>query len=598
MAETGVGRLSGQSHRPERLQLTGRQQQLEQRNQRRLNSNSNLLLRLIGSLDLRFTDPRVESAYHKYYAEVKRNLLPTAIRIVLLVNVLQFLATCLNYYLLAEEQEARRSASSSSSSFRRQEGQEEEEPGSRPTSGRLLERYARTLYWPLGLQLLVFAAALAMFKLVRDETAPGQGPEPGSHSTPSPSAEALAGRKRRSAGRLRSNSSQWNGDESAADWSEGEEDEEEEDGAGVGVEAVEAADEAMRRRQVALRNDSRRSRAQSSRHSVGSGLSASLSLAIEMASDSEASEAMEMSPRQTGGGGRQRGPRSGRWRPTSDFRRCSASAGLSRFKLSLPYLLWLCQLAQVASGLWPHQSFIAYSTLLLYSYAIYVILPIRLHSCALLAAGLSLLGPLLDYLLLAQLRASFGSARAAAHLAPAEPLARLAPNSANASAPAELLIHSELEPAALAQVVAAAAAAAVDAAAASANNDHHHDEANLLDTALAIPMTSQLSKVSGGSGRAPLACKIGRQASRRRYGWPSRLRIIRPPNSPRPFANSPNQLLVCRPRRRQHSPGGCHLADEGRGAGGPAGPAHRSARPARSSRQLAQRLQSPFAPQA
>lgn len=68
--------------------------------------------------------------------------------------------------------------------------------------------------------------------------------------------------------------------------------------------------------------------------------------------------------------------------------------------LLLPYILWACQLVQLASGLWPLQSFISYSTLLLYSYTVYVIFPIRLMSCVLLALGLSLSQPAIDYLLL------------------------------------------------------------------------------------------------------------------------------------------------------------------------------------------------------
>lgn len=79
---------------------------------------------------------------------------------------------------------------------------------------------------------------------------------------------------------------------------------------------------------------------------------------------------------------------------------------LSRCKLSLPYILWFCQVLQLASGLWPQQSFISYSMLLLYSYTIYVIFPIRLMSCILLALGLSLSQPLVDYLLLLNLQST------------------------------------------------------------------------------------------------------------------------------------------------------------------------------------------------
>jgi hypothetical protein len=82
-------------------------------------------------------------------------------------------------------------------------------------------------------------------------------------------------------------------------------------------------------------------------------------------------------------------------------------SSLSRYKLSLPYILWFCQLLQLVGGLWPQQSFIAYSTLLLYSYAIYVILPMRLHSCILLAVGLSIVGPSMDYIFWLYLSASY-----------------------------------------------------------------------------------------------------------------------------------------------------------------------------------------------
>lgn len=98
-----------------------------------------MLSDLLASLDLRFEDPLVESLYYNYYAQVKRQLLPTAIQVVLSVNVLQLCASCLHFYFLAND-------------------------STRPLS--------RPLILPFIIQLAILVLTFAMLKMVRNELDP------------------------------------------------------------------------------------------------------------------------------------------------------------------------------------------------------------------------------------------------------------------------------------------------------------------------------------------------------------------------------------------------------------------------------------------
>lgn len=95
-----------------------------------------MLSDLLASLDLRFEDPVVESLYYNYYAQVKRQLLPTAIQVVLSVNVLQLCASCLHFYFLAND-------------------------STRPLS--------RPLILPFIIQLAILVLTCAMLKMVKNE---------------------------------------------------------------------------------------------------------------------------------------------------------------------------------------------------------------------------------------------------------------------------------------------------------------------------------------------------------------------------------------------------------------------------------------------
>lgn len=513
-SSTSAGSSSSSTGHTKRQQHQHHVHMMEQRNQRKLNSN-NFLVRLISSLDLRFTDPKVESHYHIYYAQVKRNLLPTAIQVVLLVNLLQFLATCLNYYLLVDGRHHHLGGSGPVGVAG---------PGSGPatmTSG-ALEQLARSLVWPIGLQLAVFVATFAMLKVVRAELDPSRAKEANRQ------ADAPAGRLRHAS--HSSSSPTGSGSES---------------GAGSGSESDPASGSECDRDQgpaaderVSLKQGRHRRRANPStwatkytakrpdgRHPSGaSGLSASLSLAIEMAA--AGSRSSDSSPASSAGSdhddhhhnhhhhhdqlestkvARRTRRRRGRTKRSGAHlggarRRLSSSqqAGtkLTRCKLSLPYVLWLCQLVQLASGLWPQQSFIAYSTLLLYSYAIYVIFPIRLHSCVLLAAGLSLVEPLFDYLLLLNLRSSL--ATTLGQRTTNGPTGQ--PPPPPTGPPTSDLLNGAHEHALNGTILSSVAGSL----ATSAPTSHQQGSPTttsaaldaLFDHALAIPMTSQFQKVS------------------------------------------------------------------------------------------------------
>lgn len=236
----------------------------------------------------RFSDPRLEKLYCNYYAQVKGNLLPTAIQVALLTNVVQLVATCL--------------------------------------------RGLTGTPWiiALALQLSTLCVSYLALRRVR--------------------ADLDASRNN--------------------------------------------SDDNDRRLDV--------------RVSIGSGLSASLSLAIEPESDNddddeEHHQRQHQNPADNHFRLLQRSKVDGAKR-ASTLSNQNNLTKLPRFQLLLPYILWLCQMVQLASGLWPQLSFISYSILLLYSYTIYVIVPIRLTSCLVLALLLSVSQPVVDHLILLNLQ--------------------------------------------------------------------------------------------------------------------------------------------------------------------------------------------------
>lgn len=458
--------MERQSHHHAASGNMRQQQQQQSRNSNHSNSirrnRNNLLGQLLASLDLRFADSKVERHYYNYYAQVKRNLLPTAIQVVLLVNLLQLSATCLHFYLLSNESPN----------------------GSAGTNGLWYNStrvpFSRTLILPLALQIVILVATFAMLKIVRAELDPrraidksGAGRRRFSGATTSTRPSSSESNKKRLAQQIYGNDA--NGEDS-----------------------------------VALR-DPTSAAADTARHSGASGLSASLSLTIDPNADDHSSSTFSSSPSSSDDdgddsdndgrrnlkenkiklsktdlsnsnkkgeskyksaidSGDRKSKDSGR-----DRRRSSCgNSKLSRCKLSLPYILWLCQMLQLASGLWPQQSFISYSTLLLYSYTIYVIFPIRLMNCILLSLGLSLSQPLVDYLFLLNLQSS----------SPLSPVSL--PQETNrlfnayddstiehATANAEKLSNSPV-----------------------IGSDHNNNTNRTLDNSLLIPMTSHLSKVS------------------------------------------------------------------------------------------------------
>lgn len=229
---------------------------------------------IVSKLDLRFDEPEVEDLYYDYYAQVKRNLLPTATQVVLLVNILQLLSTCLHLYLLTNNlipynrstQSAIPSSATNSNDNSNNINQSKSSSPSSATPASTASTFNWFLLIPLMMQVVMLIATYMMSKVIKTEINPCRAPD--------------------------------------------------------------------------------------------------------------------------------------------KFGTSTNPVKLSRFKLSLPYILWFIQLIQLASGLWPQQSFISYSTLLLYSYTIYVIFPIRLASCIVLAIGFSLIQLILDHLLLLKLRAS------------------------------------------------------------------------------------------------------------------------------------------------------------------------------------------------
>lgn len=457
--------------------------------------NGNMLARLIKKLDLRYDDPKLEREYLIYYAKVKRSLLPTAIEVVLLVNSLQFFATLLNYYLLVNDERRNNGShhhhhqSSSSNTHHHQIS------SSYP--------FARTLVLPIALQLIIFVIAIPMHRMVKAEINP---------SSQTSNEQSVASYRNIKFRRRRGSLSATKTTEPNTDHN------------------IELTSLKRDQKNRSLHDST------SARHSGVSGLSASLSLVIDPELDSnlsngssdgfssddwdeddnrgstkrlrqtlqsenkdnadEANERTRFTNKATkneveeghneGSGQRRRGRR------LSSQQRLSAN--LSRCKLSLPYILWLCQLMQLASGLWPQQSFIAYSTLLLYSYAIYVILPIRLHSCILLAVGLSMIEPLLDYALWLAMSASFTRDNYS-------PLARQSGSFASSTIPTIISseedgLESQQTTGDLLNQASSSLATHNRTVAMTTSSESASLQATILsEGALVIPMTAQISKL-------------------------------------------------------------------------------------------------------
>jgi hypothetical protein len=486
--------------------------------------------RLFSLLDLRFADPKLEQLYHIYYAQVKRNLLPTAIQVVLLVNISQFITTCLSYYLLL---------ASDNNNNDHDDGARRRPPISSPASSSELFTFPNTLVWPIVMQLIIFVIATPMLKLVTRELKPaGQSAaneQPFARHTKFKQNERQRPRRpRHRRRRAESSCGTTTDDEAGSNPSMHD---------NIELKSIRAPAATHRRH-----GDSS-SAGGGGRQSATSALSAGLSLVIEPelgsglssrdSSDNSSSSSSSLSSssdddddddeRATEQAAtkselddkdaddnvdertkfnkspsndkatttklrRQQGTETtttnNERRRRSHRRRLSAQqrlpSGLSRYKLSLPYILWFCQLMQLASGLWPQQSFTAYSTLLLYSYAIYVILPMRLRSCIMLAVGLSIIEPLIDYLLWLNISAPFIHDN---YYSPALASATRVASSEQDGYESRPPTTSDLMN----------RATTTDAVAAASRHNHSslvnlHPSAR--DSSLLIPMTSQISKVS------------------------------------------------------------------------------------------------------
>lgn len=466
-------------------------------------ASENCLVRLVRLLDLRFSDPKVESSYHTYYAQVKRNLLPTAIQVVLLVNVLQFLATCLNYYLLIDgfthnnsnnsgdtddSQPQALTNSSSSSPISDAPEQQQQQPQTSPLLNNLIDRYARTLYWPFIVQLGVFVATFAMLKRVRAEL--GDNSDQLSGGTDASGSSQRRRKRHRGSSSAQatkiSSSSNSSCSSSASSASDSEQDEDKTTRATKQHGGRHHSGASGLSLSVSLAIEMPRKRSQAGSQSSGGSSASSSSDSDDM--DGQAAEAIKLS---TGGRRKRKSTESRPRSRQSRSRKSSASSatqrGHSNWRLSPPYLLWVCQVIQLASGLWPQQSFITYSTLLLYSYAIYVIFPIRLHSCILLASGLCLIEPILDYFLLLNLSRLFHSAPAPSALSSSTSTLISEPLGAPEASPFTWL-PSDLQ--APLQLMGRLQALANKSA------PIQTPTSTLINNSLAIPMTSQLSKVS------------------------------------------------------------------------------------------------------
>lgn len=283
---------------------------------------------LLAPLDLRFSDPKVERSYHVYYAQVKRDLLPTAIMVMLLVNILQSLIAVSSFILAPPPPLS--SAHQASAAFSSSDN-----------------RYGLWVIIPAALQCVVLIATCVFLVLLLSESRRSHHRRRSRQRLSSATQPAGASSQVPESGPSSSCSSETDSHQQQQDEADHDE---------------EAPDEEERNHEV---------------------------VALRQKQTAPASSDLEAAPKMFG-------------QSMENRQRTAAAAGARAWStrhLTLPYILWACQLLQLASGLWPLQSFISYSTLLVYSYTIYVIFPIRLMSCILLALGLSLSQAAIDYLL-------------------------------------------------------------------------------------------------------------------------------------------------------------------------------------------------------
>lgn len=501
---------------------------------------------------LRFQDPTVESAYYNYYAQVKRNLLPTAIQVVLLVNLLQLLTTCLHLYLLTGQGDDKQAALVVSSlvepasslvanvSSLASSSQHDHQV---PLQQAYIRFGSKALFVPLAIQLAVMVATFAMLRMVDAEKphrrrssssalalsrqAPAQlkgarisslsdyddqddtdltGTRSGDSSGHKhhkhgdirlsagsglsaslsltielPIDKSLQTRlNHRRSSSLGSRSSRSSSSSSSSSSTQTSDDDD--DAGGISDEShsskdkrkyetqSESQDEAGSERELNKENKFKLVKQKPSR-TTNSGITQpakdkldssrgrSVLVDLKQNQDSltalaastqgavkddahDAAAGMKLLAREPGKEAgtkklerstrRRRHKRAtckGKHRKNSPLSQPAGLMKLSNCKLSLPYILWICQLLQLASGLWPQQSFISFAILLLYTYTIYVIFPIRLMNCILLALGLSISQPVIDHIIFLLL-----NSEANQYSSPASRLPMASSNTSNLSA--------------------------------------------------------------------------------------------------------------------------------------------------------------------
>lgn len=420
---------------------------------------------------LRFKDPKVESLYYNYYAQVKRNLLPTAIQVVLLVNLLQLLATCLHFYLLASFDATKAPVhlpsklpappppsspnplASLNSSLNLSEDDEHDSAYSNqvPPQQAYLSFTWKALFVPLIIQLLILAATIVLLRMVRTELLPQRRSSSSVLSaTTSKKARKSNGKRRISSSSIEDEqnstldpSSSHNGDmrlstgsglsaslsltieipidksghqrlsqtshsqTNTSDSNSSDEDGEQDDhdDPGLKSETSESQDEAGSERDLKRQNKFKLVKQKPSRNNnSGTTQPAIYKHDTENKTDEKEPDRAKMLVATGANNGRQQERymrKARRYKRASKGKQSKSPSlkKLSRCKLSLPYILWICQVLQLASGLWPQQSFISFAILLLYTYTVYVIFPIRLMNCILLALGLSISQPVIDYII-------------------------------------------------------------------------------------------------------------------------------------------------------------------------------------------------------
>lgn len=357
-----------------------------------------LLCNILSSLDLRFADHKVESLYYNYYAQVKRNLLPTAIQVVLSVNILQLFATFIHFYLLTTTSISNNNINSNNNNTYSdnnattlQEQDNYPSLSSNSNNATTDSSSHKYLIIPLILQLIILIATFTLLKVVRAELNPRKAVDKlsrrrfSSGATGRSSGGGAAGIEIST--RNDCNNSLASSSSSTTSSRNSDDDDEDDTDDGGSEDAALKSSERDKKR-IGSDEGTRGGNSNAHNNNNDGGKSKTNSGSCVLVRNEKNNKKSE--------GGRRR---------RSSF----SPTKLSRCKLLLPYLLWFCQLIQLTSGLWPQQSFISYSMLLLYSYTIYVIFPIRLMSCIMLALGLILSQPILDHLLLFNFQKSVSS---------------------------------------------------------------------------------------------------------------------------------------------------------------------------------------------